>query len=206
LDICITTQAGLTADKYGCTSSNPGILINPVEGGYTITEVNSGPQAGGWYVTNPITRMDLRTQLAKKYRPDGASVPVNGVPQVVQACSGVYGSPIPPQNTHGINTGCFQIADFTSLVNFTWSHEAQHLALAQPEAEKAENDNYDQWEPIVRQSESSAAYDALSVLNSMHSKVSTAANSSHTGGKTYFTFWIYTGSGVWQWLTLETTH
>lgn len=207
LDNCITTQAGLTADKDGCTSSNPGVLINPgANQGFTITPVNSGPNAGGWYVTNPTTRMDLRTQVAKKYRTDEVKVPVNGVSEVVQACTATYGTPIPPQNNHGINTGCTQVAEFTSLVSFAWSHEGQHLAAAQPEAEKPENNIYAQWEPIVQTQESAAFNQANQIQNMMHDNVATAANSTHTGASTDFHFWYNTGSGIWQWSTVTVQH
>ena len=207
LDSCITGQAGLTADKYGCTSANPGILINPGPNkGFTIAE-GSGPNQGLWYVTTPTTRMDVRTQLAKKYRSDGSKDAVNGVSQVVQGCASAYApNPVPMQNNHGINTNCFQTADFASLVSFTWNHEGQHMSLAQPEAQKPYNDIYADWESIVRADSSQAFLEVNVVQNAMHENVADTANSIHTGGSTPFSFWYHTGSGIWQWSTITVTH
>lgn len=195
------------ADKYGCTAFIPGILINPGPNqGFTIAE-GSGPNDGAWYVTNPTTRMDLRTQVNKKYRPDATKFPVNGIASVVQGCTAAYSpNPVPPQNNHGVNTTCFQIADFSALVNFAWNHEAQHLALAQPEAAQSQNDIYAQWESIVRPTQPDAFDAATEAQNHMHQRVAAAAISSHTGGSTRFWLWYHTGSGIWQWSMVEVDH
>ena len=85
LDNCITGQVGLAADVFGCTASVPGVLINPgAIQGFKVAE-GSGPNAGMWYVTDPTTRMDLRTQLARRFRADEPTQAVAGVSQVVQA-------------------------------------------------------------------------------------------------------------------------
>jgi hypothetical protein len=144
-------DTGLTADVYGCTAASPSTLINPGPGlGFTVEPVDDGPNQTLWYVIDPVTRMDLRTQVARKYRPDGIKYTANGLSQVVQACGVAYSpNPVPQQNNHGVNTVCFQIPDFTSLVNWAWNHEALHLSAAQPEAESSGNDLYALWEPIV---------------------------------------------------------
>lgn len=207
LDGCIGGQAGLTADYLGCTSSNPGVLINPgPNAGFTVGQ-GTGPNQGLWYVTSRTTRMDLRTQLARKYRSDEPAVPIVGDAQALQACGSAYspGAP-PPQNNHSVNTVCFQNADFNSLVAFTWNHEGQHLGLAQQEAGQSYNDIYADWELIVRPSQSEAQLAANAVQNAMHAAVANQANSIHTGGTTSFAIWYQTSSGVWQPATVITTH
>lgn len=45
--------------------------------------------------------MKVRTQVWKPYRPDGTTYPVNGVSQVVNACTTAYApNPVPAQNVH----------------------------------------------------------------------------------------------------------
>ena len=207
LDNCMTGGAGLTADVFGCTAAAPWILINPGPGqGFTISE-GSGPNEGIWYVTNPTTRMDLRTQLARRYRPDGLTFPLSGIPQVVQACQAAYSpNPVPPQNDHTVNTACFQTTGFTNLVNFTWNHEADHLALAQQEAGQPQHDIYQDWEGIVRGTYSDAFDAADDVQEDMHLAVRQAALQSHTGGSTSFNLWYHLGSGTWDWATVTVLH
>jgi hypothetical protein len=205
LDNCQFTGAGLTADVYGCTATDARILINPGPGqGFRISQ-GSGPNEGLWYVRNPTTRMDLRTQLAKKYRSDATKYPVNGDTTVVNGCLIAYSlNPVPYQNNRGINTNCFNVPDFTALTTSTWSHEAQHLALAQPEAELPANDIYALWEPMVRSDSSTAFGRANYLQHDAVQRVRSAAAASHTGVITPFQFWYHTGSGIWLWSTVYT--
>lgn len=208
LDNCLATGTGLTADVHGCSSGNPGVLINPGPNqGFTISSVSGGPNDGLWYVTNPTTRMDLRTQVARKYRTDAIQDTVAGVSQVVLACTSVYApNPVPTQNNHGVNTVCLPTADFSSFVSFAWSHEGQHLVAAQQEAQEGFNDIYTSWEPIVRRTQWEAFSDANDVQNDMHSNVASASNATHTGGSTPFSFWYHVGSGIWDWATITVVH
>ena len=207
LDNCVGTRTGLTADKFGCTSANPGLLINPGPNQGFVIAQGTGPNAGFWFVTNATTRMDLRTQLSKKYRSDDTTRTLNGVAEVLQACSAASSpNPVPPQNNLTINTVCFQVSGFTDLVDFTWNHEAQHLVLAQQEAEKPYNDIYADWEGIVLGDSVSTFLVANSIQNTMHGMVADTANKIHSGATTEFELWYHTGSGVWEWSTVITTH
>lgn len=202
LDACMTSQhAGLTADKVGCGPGSP-VLINPGPGqGFTIAQ-GSGPNAGLYYVTNPTTRMDLRTQLSKRFRADADKVTLSGPPPVVQACQSAYSpNAVPPQNNHSINTICHQESGFTSLVTFTWDHEGEHLALGQENAGLPANDIYASWEPIVRVSYQEAFDDADELQDEAVGRVEDEMLSIHTGFEVPFTFWHHAGSGVWGWAT-----
>ncbi len=206
VDNCITGGFGLTADYIGCSAGQGvGVLINPgMNQGFTISPA-SGPNAGLWYVTNPTTRMDLRAQMNPKYRQDGTKRLLTGDSNALSACQSAYApSSIPTQNTHSVNTTCFQIADFSSMSTYTWNHEGQHLSLAQGEAQKSGNDIYSQWEGIVETSQNAAFTLANTTQNGMHLTVTDTANSIHNGPPPiYWTFYRHVGSGVWQAQTLQ---
>ena len=156
-------------------------------------------------MTNPPTRMDIRTQVSSKYRQDGAKYSVAGVTQVVQACSAAFApDPTPPQNNHGINTVCFQVTDFSNMVAFTWAHESQHLAVAQQEAQMAENDIYAAWEGVIETSSDAAFIRANGIQNDAHARIASASNSIHTGASSNFVFWY--GFGNWQLSTITVIH
>ena len=208
LDNCMPSgAAGLTADKFGCTFANPAILINPAVGkGFTISRA-SGPNANGWYVTNPTTRTDLRTQLAREFRSDAPGTTLNGVSSVVQACSSAYlPLPVPPQNDFSINTTCFQTVGFSAFTAFIWSHEGAHLSAVQQEAVKPSSDFYAAWEPVVR-SDSAVAFSlANQAQNGIHQAFLAAGISTHTGDSTSFSFFSRIGSGYWDWGTFTVHH
>lgn len=158
-------------------------------------------------MTDPTTRMDLRTQVAKTYRTDATKHAVSGVSQVVQGCAAAYApNPVPAQNNHGVNSVCLPTAAFTNFVSFVWNHEGQHLAAAQQEVQKPNNDIYGEWEPIVHRAQNDAFSEANIVQNVMHTNVSIATLATHTGGSTPFSFWYHTGSGIWQWSTVTVNH
>ena len=114
--------------------------------------------------------------------------------------------PTPNQNNHGINTVCFHVADFSTLVSSAWNHEGLHLNAAEQEAQQANNNLYALWEPIVRSDSLEAFLAATSVQNSFHQRVSTAALSTHTGATSNHSIWYHTGSGIWQWSTITLQH
>lgn len=75
-----------------------------------------------WYVTNATTRMDLRTQVAKRYRPDGTTYQVNGVSQVLQACTAAYApNPVPPQTSAFLDANDAQNNMHNRVVNASLS-------------------------------------------------------------------------------------
>lgn len=208
LDNCMDARTGLTADKFGCRSGTGGaILINPGPNqGFTISQ-GDGPNAGGWYVTNPTTRMDVRTQVNRKYRLDETKYAVNGVAAVTQACTAAFSpNPVPPQNNYTVNTDCDPATDFMDLYNFAWSHEADHLTAIQAEAANPVHDIYAQWDLIVASSQNAAFTEANNIQNVAIEEINDAGRSTHTGSTTDFDIWYHTGSGVWQWATVTVLH
>jgi hypothetical protein len=199
LDNCMGSFAGLVADVYGCTAANPGIIINPgPNAGFSILPAG-GPNQGAWYVANPTTRMDLRSQIARKYRPDGALEALLGEPDVVAACTDVYApNAVPPQNNHSVNTVCFDEPEFYSLVAHIWDHETQHLNLAKAEAERPEWDIYGLWESVVGTSSALAFEAANGIQNDMAEAVTTEANKIHVPNPHYFYIWYMYPVGIWD--------
>jgi hypothetical protein len=208
LDNCMTSQIGLAADKFGCPP-DPSIIINPGPGQGFGVAAGSGPGAGGRFVTNPTTRMDLRSQLAKRYRADGDKHEVNGVLQVVQACGPIWSPlPTPPQNDAGINLSCMQNQTFSDLVSFAWAHENEHVTLASEEAPKPINDIYALWESVIA-STYGDALDAANVIQNaavQRIRVAALANHSNPPDTTFFSIWRHTSGGVWQYQGVGVIH
>jgi hypothetical protein len=185
-----------------CSASNRYALFSPASmtEGYTLEQVGSGPNKGTWYVASASTGMHLRSQINRAYREDGDSFPVTGVQQVVDACASRYGTPIPHQNNHGVNTGCTQTAGFSGLVSTVWNHEDRHMSAALSAAEDASLDLYNAWEPLVGESREGLQIEVINSLADIHSSLYSHAVSTHTGDDVTFEMWLYSViDAKWKW-------
>ena len=204
IDSCfLPDEGGLTASVF-CTQSTANKIFHPRPAdlsngtGYSAASVpGAGPNGGLWYVASASADMDLRTQVLKWYRSDGAASAMFGSPTVEFGCAQAF--PADPngwRNVHTVNNVCVVTPAFTSFVNCLWSHEGQHLSAATTAAQSSNNNVYALWEPMVASTSTELQNDVSPAYSSAHDRVLIASLAAHIN-MTYrpYTFWDYLLSG-----------
>lgn len=178
---------GLTASS-ACVQSTAGRLFIPDTvrngNGYVAasipTGVANGPNQGIWYVDTVTARMDLRTQITKKFRADGDTFPMTGSTVVTAGCAAAFpGSPTSGRNHRTVNRNCVPTADFLTDSVCTWSHEAKHLDSASTSAKRSANNVYLLFEPTIASSATALQNQLGSLYGNANQRVFINADSAH---------------------------
>jgi len=207
--------SGLTLGT-DCASLGPSVLFTPaqvLDGSHRVP-VDSGPNATAWYVNSVSTVMHLRTQLARRYRTDGARHLVLGDSTVVAACASAFGTPIPIQNDHSVNTQCIPTPGFTNFVLDVWEHESEHMLAGLVAAKDPENDLYQALEGLAfagdfspRTAEEELEWVLEEEQMNIHHEIRQAALDTHTGDPNTFYFWRYVAAeNAWKWQQVTIVH
>ena len=202
---------GLVADKDGCSIDNTRLVDDAYNQGWTAAAA-TGPNAGLWYVSNPTTKMNIRSQVNKKYRPDGWKNTVPAVPPISGACAAAYSpNAVPQMNNYGINTICDATTQFGAFYSYAWSHEAQHISLLQPVATNSAHDLYKEWGKLVETTEGALDAAAETRKDDILADVRAAALGNHNGNSQNWLFWYYTPFALptvnqWTLSTVTTPH
>jgi len=155
--------------------------------------VGSGPNEGLFFVSDPVAHLSMRSQVARRYRPDADGHSIQGTVDFMTNCGN--GPPSTQKNNHEVNAACPE-KEFEDFVARAWSHENEHLSVAAAEALKSENDVYTEWESMVFLDQSSLVNAAVGVLNGAGNRILTASEALDHGPMTHsFDIWKHTGSG-----------
>jgi len=203
IDSCIPTTGNPSGFMAGesCTALNPGAVLTPLIStqGYTPLQIlDSGPNHGIYYVTNPQTTMKALAQVKREYRSDGSTHSVTSPAAVVQGCQSAFGTPIPAQNAHTVNNDCTSTysTGFSNLVSTIWNHEEKHVNAALFEASKPINNIHAGLEPLASATLANLHYAAGAVITQSGVRIDAASLAVHEVGSSHsFTFYRWNGSG-----------
>lgn len=210
IDSCFgVSDAGLTASVncsgYAAESQlltpRPSQLQNGT--GYSSTSVSSnGPNGGVWYVTQATAGMDLRTQVSKEFRADGAAYAMLGHATVVVGCANAFpAQPTLGRNTHTVNITCTgnYTSQFNGYVSCLWAHEGAHLSGALASAATSTNDLHAVWEPRVGDSDTDLRDEIQLDAQYLEGRINTDAyNAAHNLPQQSFSFWRFEVASGWQ--------
>jgi hypothetical protein len=203
-------DAGLTASVNCSGYSAESELLTPRPSqlqngtGYASTSISgNGPNAGVWYLTQASTGMNLRTQVSKELRTDGAAYPMLGHATVVVGCANAFPSqPTLGRNTHVVNNTCTSnyASQFNGYVSCLWSHEGAHLSGALASAATSLNDLHEVWEPRVRSSEDLLRDEDIRLdAQYVEGRINTDAyNAAHNLPQQSYSFWRFQVASGWQ--------
>ncbi len=156
---------------------------------YTSATIPSGPNKGAVYVAHANVTMKVRTQLNRRYRADGDTLPITGTEAVRLACHDVFGN-LANRTHRQVNLQCAAgnppATQFAAFVAQTWVHERKHMDSALVAARRSAGDLHAMLGPMVAGSEADLKAVAANSFNQAHAHVKATAHFSHTNSTVPF--------------------
>lgn len=144
-------------------------------------------------------KMQIRTQLRRKYRADAESSdrhPLWGAPQeLLVGCNANIDDFYPgtAQSIHDVNTLCMNVAQFYGFMDFVWDHEDRHMNGLLAAANQTDNDVHALLEPLVGADSGVMQTAVENEIKNAERKIR-EGGSTHTGNPVPFVFYMYDGS------------
>lgn len=204
VDQCIWPgDTGVAAGSQCTSPDNSGQLVVPTTPteGFSVG-AGTGPNEGLFFITDPTSHLSMRSQVAPRYRPDGAQHAIQGSAVFMTNCGN--GLMSVPMNNDEVNAACPGKA-FNEFVTHVWGHENQHLSVAAAEAVRLLNDVHWEWEQLIRTDAASASQDAAQILNQSGDRILSASEDLDAGPMTHsFNIWRHVSGIGFDDVTVQT--
>jgi hypothetical protein len=197
---------GLTfgSDCYAPLQRNK--LLTPwgKSAGFVIGQ-GSGPNAGIFYVQSKSKTMNLRWNVARRWRSDGPVYPLAGNATVSAACA-VTVPTATALGHYSVNTKCSftPMPNYSAFLSAIGTHEGTHLDLGYNAAmDGTTNDLWRNWEGIVSDVQGEVQSAAEQFAEAANTNIWNAAKAPDLGNPPVTIFWLYRYSTGWIWQALE---
>ncbi len=134
IDQCFrASDAGLATSAYCTSPSDAGVLFHPAISAafFQPAQIPEGPNKGLAFVLSPAITMEMRTQIAKKWRPDGTRHPIGGQQPYLQNCQAAFGDS-GPRNHYEMNLSASCHGSMTGSLRSGRSRGLTRIAIFRP--------------------------------------------------------------------------
>lgn len=159
--------------------------------GYTLAEVQTGPNEGAWYVSSAAIGFPSGSQIHPGLLPFAATSQLSDQVQA-DACRSALGlGPGPVAvNFHDFNAGCMQVSGWGGFVPAVWAHERGHFEQARDALLLSGNNLYSEIEGLVS-SNPVFIHSAISLEYERLDGIASSAASPEPTGNWTTPFWIW---------------